>query len=88
MIGCDILSMSNETLNILTNDYVIAVNQDPLGMQGNKTKVDGTNEVWQVPLKDGKRAVLAVNRGDIASNITINWSDVGLDTSTVSYQYC
>lgn len=31
LIGCDVTKMTNETLTIITNKEVIAVNQDPLG---------------------------------------------------------
>jgi len=36
LIGCDVTKMSNDTLTILTNAEVIAVNQDSLGKQGKK----------------------------------------------------
>ncbi len=36
IIGCDVAKMSNATLSTLTNPEVIAVNQDPLGVQGKK----------------------------------------------------
>ena len=36
VIGCDVRNMSAATLAILTNAEVIAVNQDPLGVQGKK----------------------------------------------------
>ncbi len=36
LIGCDVTKMSASTLSILTNPEVIAVNQDPLGVQGKK----------------------------------------------------
>jgi hypothetical protein len=36
IIGCDISNMSAATLSTLTNPEVIAVNQDPLGIQGKK----------------------------------------------------
>jgi len=36
LIGCDVTQMSAATLSILTNSEVIAVNQDPLGVQGKK----------------------------------------------------
>ncbi len=36
LIECDVTNMSNTTLSILTNSEVIAVNQDPLGVQGRK----------------------------------------------------
>jgi len=34
LIGCDVTNMSTATVNILTNDEVIAVSQDKLGKQG------------------------------------------------------
>ncbi len=36
LIGCDVTNMSAATLSTLTNPEVIAVNQDPLGVQGKK----------------------------------------------------
>lgn len=81
LIGCDLTKISDDALNILTNDCVIGVNQDPLGIQGNRTKQDGTSEVWQVPLKNGTRVALAVNRGDSATDITIQWTDIGFPSS-------
>ncbi|CAF4939065.1 unnamed protein product [Rotaria sp. Silwood1] len=36
IIGCDVTKMSATTLSILTNPEVIAVNQDPLGVQGTR----------------------------------------------------
>ncbi len=36
IIGCDVTKMSAATLSTLTNPEVIAVNQDPLGVQGKK----------------------------------------------------
>jgi hypothetical protein len=36
IIGCDIRNMSAATVSTLTNSEVIAVNQDPLGVQGKK----------------------------------------------------
>ncbi len=36
IIGCDVSKMSAATLATLTNPEVIAVNQDPLGVQGKK----------------------------------------------------
>lgn len=36
IIGCDVRNLSANTLSILTNPEVIAVNQDPLDIQGKK----------------------------------------------------
>jgi len=41
LIGCDVSKMSNDTLQILTNKEAIAINQDPLGVQGKKVAVSG-----------------------------------------------
>ncbi|KAK2982424.1 hypothetical protein RJ640_026267 [Escallonia rubra] len=46
LIGCDVRNMTAETYNILTNEEVIGVNQDKLGVQGRKVHVaeDGCSE--------------------------------------------
>ena len=81
LIGCDVRMMSNNTFRILTNSEVIAINQDKLGVQGNKVTSDGTKEVWAGPLSDGSFAVLLLNRGNETTAITANWKDFGLDPS-------
>jgi alpha-galactosidase len=40
LIGCDITSMSDATKRILMNTEAIAVNQDPLGVQGHRVWTD------------------------------------------------
>ena len=84
LIGCDIRNMSSETVRILTNHEVIAVNQDKLGVQGNKTKTNGQSEIWSGPLYGGAYAVLLLNRGDQSVNITAQWSDFGLDPNQMA----
>ncbi|XP_078446533.1 alpha-galactosidase-like [Wolffia australiana] len=79
LIGCDVRSMSNETLAILSNKEVISVNQDPLGRQGRKIKKEGDLEVWAGPLSRGRTAVVLWNRGSSQSAINVAWSDLGLD---------
>ena len=49
---------------------MIAVDQDPLGMQGRKVRDDGASEVWMKPLADGARAVILFNRGTEESTIS------------------
>lgn len=44
MIGCDLASMSPETLSILSNRELIAVNQDPLGLQAAVVRQFGPGE--------------------------------------------
>ncbi|KAG6692191.1 hypothetical protein I3842_10G101700 [Carya illinoinensis] len=83
LIGCDIRSMDNVTLKLLSNEEVIAVNQDKLGVQGKKVKKDGDLEVWAGPLSDGKVAVVLWNRGPSNARVSANWSDIGLKSTTV-----
>ena len=78
LIGCDVTKMTNDTLMILTNKDVIALNQDPLGVQGHRAQQNGSLEVWAGPLADGDVAVVLFNRGQTAANITARWADIGL----------
>ncbi|MFI5182891.1 MAG: alpha-galactosidase [Vicinamibacteria bacterium] len=78
MAGNDLRTVSPETLEILTNREVIAVDQDPLGMQGRKVRDNGPQEVWMKPLADGSRAVILFNRGTEAGEITASWDEIGL----------
>jgi len=78
LIGCDLRSLSNNTFKILSNNEVIAVNQDPLGIQGHRMKQDGSLEVWTVPLKGGAVSVILFNRSGAAADIVALWTDIGL----------
>ncbi|KAM9956841.1 hypothetical protein ACTFIR_003576 [Dictyostelium discoideum] len=69
--GNDIISMSKETLEILINEEVIQVNQDPLGIQGNRVYKNQKLEVYQRTLINNSYAIALFNRGDTNSDITI-----------------
>jgi alpha-galactosidase len=77
MAGNDLKNMSPEIKEILTNREVIAVNQDPLGMQGRRVRKYGDSEVWAKQMKDGSRAIVLLNRGDSDSEISVSWEDLG-----------
>lgn len=83
LIGCDIRSMDSATFQLLSNAEVIAVNQDKLGVQGNKVKTYGDLEVWAGPLSGKRVAVALWNRGSSTATITAYWSDVGLPSTAV-----
>jgi alpha-galactosidase len=76
--GNGLSSMSPETLSILANREVVAVDQDPLGRQGSRVWKDGDLEVWARPLKGGARALVLLNRGKAAATITATWETIGL----------
>jgi alpha-galactosidase len=75
--GNDLRNMRPEIHDILTNKDVIAVDQDPLGRQGERVAKNGDLEVWAKQLKDGSRAVILLNRGESEQEITANWEDLG-----------
>lgn len=78
MLGNDIRNMSDEILAIITNKEVIAVNQDPLGRQGEKVRDDGDFEVWSKELVDGNKAVVLFNRSASAKQMHFTWSEIGM----------
>jgi alpha-galactosidase len=80
--GTDLTSMSSTTKSILTNTDVIAVDQDPLGIQGTKVADNGNGlQVWAKKLQGGSVAVVLLNRNGSSSNITVNWSNIGISGS-------
>ena len=78
LAGNDLSKMSPETLDILTNKEVIAVDQDAKGVQGRRLAQEGPLEVWAKPLADGGIAVGLFNRGESSNPVTVNFKDIGL----------
>jgi alpha-galactosidase len=72
--GNDFRKMSKETLSILTNKELIAVNQDALGIQGFKYADEYGLETWVKPLSDGNWAVTFLNRSDVAKKVNFDWN--------------
>ena len=64
LAGNDLTRMSPADKAILTNKDVIAIDQDPLGRQGDRISAAGPFEIWSKPLKDGSVAVALFNRGE------------------------
>jgi alpha-galactosidase len=84
--GNDLRNMSESTIRILTNPGAIAVNQDPLGIQGHIVRTTGKLDIWAgKPLFDGSQAVLIFNHGSSLETITIKLSEIGINQATVLY---
>jgi alpha-galactosidase len=62
LAGNDLTQMTPETVSLLTNRDVIAVDQDALGQQGDRVAAEGPLEIWARPLADGGKAVGVFNR--------------------------
>ena len=84
LAGNDLRNMSAATRATLTNSEVIAVDQDPLGVQGHKVRDDGSEEVWARPLAGGAIAVVLLNRGEAPVRIKVGWGELGLSQNAVA----
>ena len=79
MLGMNLPDLDSATLDILTNDEVIAVNQDPLGKPANRIKKNPEKtEIWVKELSDGSKGVGLFNRGEHPSQVMVNLQELGL----------
>jgi alpha-galactosidase len=77
LAGNDLSKMPAQTKAILTNRDAIAIDQDPLGKQGDRVSAVGPVEVWSKPLQGGAEAVGLFNRDDSPLPVTVKLSDLG-----------
>jgi alpha-galactosidase len=82
LAGNDLSQMTPETKSILLNKDVIAIDQDPLGKQGDRVSAEGPFEVWSKPLKDGSLAVGLFNRGHDAEQMSLPLQKLGLSSTS------
>jgi alpha-galactosidase len=73
--GNDLAHMNPEVLATLTNPEVIAVDQDPLGVEAFVYSTNNNVEIWFKPLANGDWAMCALNRGTAAQNISFDWKN-------------
>jgi alpha-galactosidase len=66
------------TLALLTNDEVLAVNQDAGGNKAKRIVQSGTTEVWAKDLGDGRKAVALFNRGEADATVSVTLAQLGL----------
>lgn len=72
--GNDFRKMTKETLAILTNKELIAINQDELGIQGFKVAEENTFSIWAKPLKNGSWAISFFNKDAESKTIVYDWN--------------
>lgn len=77
LTGCDLSQLDDFTRDLLCNDEVLDVDQDPLGKAARRVSKDGDAEVWARPLFDGTVAVAMFNRG--WTERTVKTEFVGLE---------
>ncbi|MFB6784146.1 NPCBM/NEW2 domain-containing protein [Streptomyces sp. NPDC056352] len=78
LIGSDLRKATEETFEILSNQEVIAVDQDPLGKQGAVVSSTGGRWVVAKEMKDGSRVVALFNETGSAQRISTTAKEAGL----------
>jgi hypothetical protein len=78
MLGMNLPDNDDWTLALLTNDEVLAVNQDVLGKPARLIAKANNKDVWAKALNDGSLAVGLFNLGTETNDVTVAWSEAGL----------
>ena len=78
LIGCDMGKLDKFTLGLLTNDEVLAIDQDALGKSAQQLVKTDDYQLWFKDLEDGGKAVGIFNTSDQYQTITINRNENGL----------
>ena len=81
LIGCDMTTLKPETHKLLTNRELIALNQDPLGLQAYVASTDGSTYVLVKDIEEayGKtRAIALYNPTDEEREIKVDMSSLDL----------
>jgi hypothetical protein len=76
LIGCDLSKMDAFTYNLLSNDEVLAINQDPGGKQAHPIYHQNGLQVWRKELYNGKTAVALFNTTQETINANIPWAQL------------
>jgi alpha-galactosidase len=76
LIGCDLEKMDDFTLSLLTNDEVLAIDQDSLCQQAVQVGGQGEGKVYAKALDDGSLAVGLFNAGSTPAKVTAVWPEL------------
>lgn len=78
LIGCDMTRLDAFTLNLLTNDEVLEVDQDPLGRAARRVSRSAAGDVWVKELSGGGVAAGLINRSPMEGTVVFRLKDAGL----------
>ena len=79
MLSCDITSMDEFTIELLTNDEVIAINQDSDGHKADCMIINDKLQLWKKRLNDGGIAIGIFNLDDTAQEFILTTEIVEID---------
>jgi alpha-galactosidase len=78
LMGCDLTRLDDFTLNLLTNDEVIDIDQDPLGKSAVPVLRTQQYQVWVKEMEDGSKAIGLFNLDKSEMKISIDWAKAGI----------
>ena len=78
MITCDVRNMKEATKRILTNKDIIAIDQDPLGIQAERKLKTDLLQIFVKPLSNGDVALGILNTSDQEQTIEVNPETLGI----------
>ena len=88
MLGGNLPDNTPWDLDLITNDEVLALNQDPLVKPAARVSQRGEpnarTEVWIRELNDGSRGAALFNRGDKVMEVVLDWNDASLSGKWVA----
>jgi alpha-galactosidase len=82
--GNNISTMNDTIRDILAAPEMIAVDQDPLGIQGTRIRNDAGLQVWQKQLSDGAFAVALFNATKSAAPMSVSLEEIGFRKGSLS----
>jgi alpha-galactosidase len=87
IISANMLALTEEEIEYLTNSDIIAIDQDPLGLQATLVSQDGTWDVLTKDLAGGDRLLTVLNRGNCTANLTVPFPRIGIvSNNSVAYR--
>ncbi|MBE0648602.1 MAG: alpha-galactosidase [Bacteroidales bacterium] len=77
LLGNDLSQLDPFTMNLLTNDEVLAVNQDPLGIQAIPVVQNDFYQIWTKGMEDGSSVLGLFNLTEQSLNLGVNLQELG-----------
>jgi alpha-galactosidase len=74
MAGNDLQNMTPETITILLNKEIIALDQDTLGRQGTCYRDNGDYQIWIKALAGNEKAVCLLNKSDEKKTVLVDFA--------------
>lgn len=85
LLGNDLRHIPDEIFDIISNEEIIALNQDPLGIQGNMRMSRNSTEVWAGELSNNEYGIVLFNRSDKSARIVANFYYLGVSVENGLY---